>query len=438
MGLRGGSAGRREATALDIEDADRADLDDLTRLFEETLPGLWSRTSVESEWSFPSGILRVARDPVRGPVGFIASRATGDEAEVMAVGVAPDWRGGGLGRRLVDDTLRELAHAGVRRVHLELRASNAAARRLYEGAGFVVRGRRPRYYRGGEDALLMSTDISTSPAAGSTGAVPVRESAEIAWNRDEGGTNRRLGLRVPGWPGSDPGQFVMLSAGPRTAVPRTDPLLPRPMAVYRESAADDGGTIVEILYKVTGRGTGLLAEAVEGQRVGIVGPLGRGFRSPAPGGHAVLVGGGTGIASLYGLASVAARDAKVSVLLGGRSEIDLMGREDFAALDVSVELATEDGSVGTRGLVTALLERALAADPGATVYACGPTPMMQRCAEIAAAVDAPCQVSLENGMACGFGVCLGCAAPRSAGGYALVCREGPVFDATQVVWDRMP
>jgi len=152
------------------------------------------------------------------------------------------------------------------------------------------------------------------------------------------------------------------------------------------------------------------------------------------------VAGGTGIASVYELAARLARrgpgDARV--LLGARSAADLMGAADVAALGVGVEIATEDGSLGTRGLVTELLEAALARDSSAHVYACGPTAMMRRCAEICAARGAACSVSLENPMACGFGVCLGCAAPLRDGAFALVCRDGPVFDADRVDWGRMP
>jgi dihydroorotate dehydrogenase electron transfer subunit len=124
------------------------------------------------------------------------------------------------------------------------------------------------------------------------------------------------------------------------------------------------------------------------------------------------------------------------VLLGARTADDVMGLEDFAGLGVGLELATEDGSRGERGLVTTLLERALGEGP-AVVYACGPTPMMRRAAELAAAAGQRCLVSLENPMACGFGVCLGCAAPRADGGFSLVCRDGPVFDAEAIAWDEL-
>ena len=261
-------------------------------------------------------------------------------------------------------------------------------------------------------------------------ANPVRVDAAVLANGPEPG-GWRLALRVPGWPGSAPGHFVMLSPGALGAAERSDPLLPRPMAVFR---AD--GDRIEVLYKVTGRGTALLSETRPGERVRVVGPLGRAFAPPASGARAVLIGGGTGIASLYDLA--ARLPGRTEVLLGARSAPDLMAREDFAALGAGLRVATEDGSEGHRGRVTDLLEASLAADATARVYACGPTPMMHRAAEIAAAHGAVCQVSLENTMACGFGVCLGCAAPLAAGGYALVCREGPVFDARAIAWASLP
>ncbi|MDJ0851249.1 MAG: dihydroorotate dehydrogenase electron transfer subunit [Myxococcota bacterium] len=271
--------------------------------------------------------------------------------------------------------------------------------------------------------------------------VPIRALAAVIANDDEGGGNRRLALRVPAWPGFAPGQFAMLSPGACAEVPRSDPLLPRPMAVYRARVLDggEGAARVEVLYKVTGRGTALLADALPGQSVAWVGPLGQGFPAPARGERALLVAGGTGIASVFELARTLEEAGRpVCVLLGARTAGDLMGVEDFEALGVELRIATEDGSRGARGLVTALLEQALDEGGPARVYACGPTPMMQRCAELAAARGTPCLASLENHMACGFGVCLGCAAPRSEGGFSLVCRDGPMFDAASIAWERMP
>lgn len=287
---------------------------------------------------------------------------------------------------------------------------------------------------------------SSSPGhSGGAGLVepspPLRCEAPVLDNVEQGGANRRLTLRVPEWNGFAPGQFAMLSPGALSEAHRSDPLLPRPMAIYRAEQHSDGGR-VEVLYKVSGRGTALLAEALPGQLIRFVGPLGRGFAAPEPGERALLVAGGTGIASVYELARLLGEGRRpVRVLLGARSADDLMGVADFESLGaagVELRVATEDGSMGSQGLVTALLEESLREQGAARVFACGPTPMMRRCAEIAAATGAGCVASLENHMACGFGVCLGCAAPLAAGGFALVCRDGPMFDARAVAWERMP
>jgi dihydroorotate dehydrogenase electron transfer subunit len=244
-------------------------------------------------------------------------------------------------------------------------------------------------------------------------------------------------LAVPGWPGFEPGQFVMLSAGALGSVARHDPLLPRPMAVYRAHESD-GDPRIEILFKVHGRGTALLADGQAGSRVGVVGPLGTPFPDPPAGARALLVAGGTGIASVYELAAgLSSRGVAVQVLLGARAADDLMGETDFEALTATLRVATEDGSRGRRGLVTALLSEALSEAAPACVYACGPTPMMAAAAAIAAEHAVPCWVSLENPMACGFGVCLGCAAPLRQGGFALVCRDGPVLPADVVAWEGL-
>jgi len=273
-------------------------------------------------------------------------------------------------------------------------------------------------------------------------AAPIRRLARVLSNEQDG-SGHRLVLSVPDWPGSIPGQFAMIGAGAEAGVPRCDPLLPRPMAVYREHA-DNGVSpsadpTVELLYRVVGRGTRLLSEAAAGDGIKIVGPLGCGFPIEESRALAILVGGGTGIASLYELAkALLAQGKSVLVILGARTRGDLMGLDDFEALSVELICTTEDGSAGIAGLVTAPLhERLIGARDSATVYAVGPTPMMKACADLAAANSADCFVSLENPMACGFGVCLGCAAPRAEGGFSLVCRAGPVFAASEIEWEGL-
>ena len=287
-------------------------------------------------------------------------------------------------------------------------------------------------------------------------SVPIRAHARVIANRPDGHGFKLL-LEVPNWPGAAPGQFLMLGAGAEASVPRQDPLLPRPMAVYRDFAPGQGpsGTgaepgaaaRIEVLYRVTGRGTTLLSEAEPGQRIAVVGPLGQGFPIEAGPAQALLVGGGTGIASLYELArALAAAGRAVTVLLGARGEKDLIGLADFESLGVELVCTTEDGSRGQQGLVTVPLVARLEAvaagaakgAAGLAVYACGPTPMMRAAAALAEARGVRCFVSLENPMACGFGVCLGCAAPRREGGFALVCRQGPVFESTEIAWEGLP
>lgn len=226
---------------------------------------------------------------------------------------------------------------------------------------------------------------------------------------------------LPGWPGHRPGQFAMLALDAEGL--SSDPLLPRPMAVFR---AD--GERVEFRHKVVGRGTARLAGLPAGAPLAVVGPLGNGF--PERDEPLVLIGGGTGIASLY---EVAAAAPTARVLLGGRGRDDILGLADFEKLDATLEIATEDGSLGQRGLVTELFTP----EAGTAVFACGPTPMMRAVHELASAAGVTCFVSLENQMACGFGVCLGCVVPSDSG-FAYVCTDGPVFDSRTVHWDGLP
>jgi len=236
---------------------------------------------------------------------------------------------------------------------------------------------------------------------------------------------RRLVVDVPHWPGNRPGQFAMLRLDASGQC--RDPILPRPMAIFRSLSAGDAVRL-EFQIKVVGRGTVLLAGLPPGSPLGVFGPLGNGF--PDLEGPAVLVGGGTGIASLYELAAGA--PVRPRVVLGGRSAADLLGLEAFRGLDADLELVTEDGSAGHRGLVTERID----AKPDTTVVACGPTGMMRRAAELAREAGARCLVSLESPMACGFGICLGCAIPVQTG-IQYCCTHGPVFDAADVRWEGL-
>jgi len=224
-----------------------------------------------------------------------------------------------------------------------------------------------------------------------------------------------------------PGQFVQVrvSAG-------TDPFLRRTFSV--SGASPDSGTI-ELLVDIVGKGTELLCSMKRGGILDVIGPLGTGFdTAPANGFHAVLVGGGSGAAPLIFLADRLSRSTgtRVDFLYGARTESLLCAVPGLPEGVVS-HAATDDGSSGYHGFVSALLEMFLADSKPSMVYTCGPLPMMKTVAEICLRTGVRCQVSLEERMACGFGVCLGCAVMNREGKMIRSCVEGPVFYSDEVV-----
>ncbi|MBM4364198.1 MAG: dihydroorotate dehydrogenase electron transfer subunit [Deltaproteobacteria bacterium] len=193
-----------------------------------------------------------------------------------------------------------------------------------------------------------------------------------------------------------------------------------------------GGATPSVLIKVVGEGTTRMARAVPGEPFTLLGPLGNTFREPAAGRRPVLVAGGVGIAPLLFLARRLAESGRAPLAFyGGRTARDLPLEDELAEV-AEVHLATEDGSRGRRGRVTDLLAELLPRD--AEIFTCGPDRMMAAVAALAAERDVPCEVSLESPMACGYGVCLGCPVPTSAGGYLYACTEGPCVDARRISW----
>ena len=229
-----------------------------------------------------------------------------------------------------------------------------------------------------------------------------------------------------------PGQFCMLSVNDKL---RLDPLLRRPFSIFDVGT---GGEI-DFLYSVAGRGTNILSQKKKDDYVRVMGPLGRGFGS-GQGEHAILVGGGMGAAPLHFLAKGLKNG--FSVVLGAKTKDELPVVPAFKALTTRLMIATEDGSLDRMGLVTAPLEEELAAltgggtaAAGCLIYACGPWPMMRAVHQIAAKFGIRCEASLETKMACGIGVCLGCAVKKAEGGYIHVCKDGPVVDSRQIDWE---
>lgn len=239
----------------------------------------------------------------------------------------------------------------------------------------------------------------------------------------------------PPW---EPGQFAMISTGAEH-----DPLLRRPYSIHNLHDPSAPRRPLQFLYKVHGRGSALLSDARRGDRLSCLFPLGRGFAPEITGGQQlVLVAGGAGVASLHPLAAAELRSGRSPLLLfGARGTAELAAADPTRALGVEMLISTDDGSVGKKGFVSDLLDAELEkrGPDGMIVCACGPTPMMKATADVARRHGARCYLSLESMMACGFGVCVGCVVGvRREGGsplsYLRTCIEGPVMDASEVVW----
>jgi dihydroorotate dehydrogenase electron transfer subunit len=229
-----------------------------------------------------------------------------------------------------------------------------------------------------------------------------------------------------------PGQFVMVKPheGPI-------PILRRPFSIHSRIVENGRIRGFELLYKVVGQATGAMSEMKAGDVLDVLGPLGNGFSLYEDRRDVYLVAGGVGVASLYylGLCLQEHGTLKFTVFLGGCSASDILCQEGFKSMGADVCISTEDCSLGERGVVTSLVEKALQGDGKPDViYACGPHAMLKAVSDIGAAHGVECQISLETAMACGFGVCLGCAVEKAGdpGAYLHACTDGPVFDSRAV------
>ena len=238
-----------------------------------------------------------------------------------------------------------------------------------------------------------------------------------------------------------PGQFVMLKTSRGL-----DPLLRRPFSIF-EILRDAGGDVtgISLLNKRVGAGTSLLYQVEAGARLQCLGPLGRPFEPVDPPAEAWMVAGGVGLGPFVTLAeALARRGTRTRLFYGARRGDELYCVELFERLGVDVALSTEDGSRGAHGRVTAPLQAALSRKPlgePLKLYVCGPTPMMRACAAIAAAHGRACDVSLEQVMGCGLGGCYSCVVlardPSGRAHHTRTCVDGPVFDASRVVWEAV-
>ncbi len=231
---------------------------------------------------------------------------------------------------------------------------------------------------------------------------------------------------------SSAGQFCMIRPG---NIQGLDPLLRRPLSIH---FTDQEKGHVQFLYRVVGRGTRALSRQLEGEFVEVLGPLGRGFQveeDEIP----ILVGGGLGVAPLLFLARQLMGRRAIAIL-GAITKSQLLRLEPFRETGLEILVSTEDGSFGNQGLVTEVLDRLVSrledeAKANVAIFSCGPYPMLRAVYHLCSAHGVRCEVSLETTMACGSGLCLGCAVKAKDGGYLHVCKDGPCFRAEELAWE---
>ena len=237
----------------------------------------------------------------------------------------------------------------------------------------------------------------------------------------------------------DPGQFVQIRVREEST-----PLLRIPLSV---AAANEQEGTIDVMYEVVGPKTGVLSRLSKAESVACLGPLGNSFPAPRPDQTAVLIGGGVGLPPLlfFGHTLIGRGREVVELLVGARTAGKHLSQDRLLLAASTVAVSTDDGSEGHSGLVTDLLEQRLADSTAGDfiVYTCGPHPMMRAVAAICARSQVPCFASLEEYMACGYGVCVGCVVETQACDsdrseyerYSRICVDGPVYDAASIIWD---
>lgn len=229
---------------------------------------------------------------------------------------------------------------------------------------------------------------------------------------------------------ANPGQFIHL----KIKNDSYDPLLRRPFSIFDVNKKNN---LLTIFYKVCGRGTKLMTEIKNGEEVDVLENLGNGFNLKMKNKNLVLIGGGMGIAPLYYLAKKLAKTNRLRVLLGAQNKEELIFLNNkFSKLDLKLDNATIDGSLGFKGNVVDLLKNIIKDKQKIDyIYSCGPTPMLKELKKIVINNDIETEASLEERMGCGVGVCLSCTV-RTSNGNKRACKEGPVFPLKEVIFDE--
>jgi dihydroorotate dehydrogenase electron transfer subunit len=266
--------------------------------------------------------------------------------------------------------------------------------------------------------------------------MPVQVLGEVVGLR-RAGAYHHMTLLAPGIPeATRPGPFVALAVGGEAS----GTLLRRAFSIHRVTEGGPAGGTVEIVFATHGAGTRWLADRRRGDKIDVLGPLGRPFTLPKDPVACVLVAGGYGAAPLFALSEqLRARGCRVDMVLGAASEDRLYGVLEAKRTSASVTVTTDDGSLGIRGRVTDPLPEIIRGSGADVIYACGPMAMLASVAAVAAEQGAHSQCAVEEAMACGIGICMTCVLPvRGSDGVTRMvrsCTEGPVFRGTDVRWD---
>lgn len=250
------------------------------------------------------------------------------------------------------------------------------------------------------------------------------KSVQVIKNEQLSETEGRLWIECENFANiAKPGQFAMLSKNDAS-----DPFLPRAISINRIEENK-----VAFAYQEIGKGTKALARLQKGDSLFCLAPLGNHFDLSPRYKKLMLIGGGIGRAPIEWLAEhLAKQNNELTVIFGARSVAGLQGLFEYKKFsNITLKLATDDGSLGHKGLVTDLMTDLTTYHQ---IYACGPTPMMSAVKKLAESANIPLQLSLEGKMACGIGVCLGCTcnSPNSGSAYPKVCKDGPVFWSEEV------
>ena len=280
---------------------------------------------------------------------------------------------------------------------------------------------------------VVSRGVS-APAQGRTKG-PLRASCEVLAYRKVGAYHSLTFVAPDMAERAAPGQFVSL------AVQGNGTLLRRPFSIYAVSRHGPWAGTIEIVFDVVGPGTQWMSTLVKHDVVDMVGPLGKAFPIPQQQVGCLLVGGGYGAAPLLYLAQRLQQvNLRVDMIMGAATQDRLFNAIEAKRLAASALFTTDDGSFGTQGRVTDVMDRVLDGGGIGAIYACGPMAMLKAVSTVAKRHRIAVQVAVEEAMACGVGVCMTCVVPYKREGEIVnvrSCMEGPVLNGRRIQWDQV-